>query len=52
MQNVSGLLVKIGDEESISELQEIMGTLQVDAREFLQPVASQSMHAHRVIEVR
>ena len=51
MQNVSGLLVKIGDEESISEPQEIMRTLQLNAREFLQPVVAQSMHADRVVEV-
>ena len=40
------VLVKIGDEESISEPQEIMGTLQLDARELFQPVVEKSMHAH------
>ena len=44
------VLVKI-DDESISDPQKIMRTLQLNAREFLQLVAAQSMHAHRVVEV-
>ena len=44
--------VKIGDEESISEPQESIGLLQSDAREFLQPVAAQSMHEHRIVSLR
>ena len=46
------LVVIIGDEESISEPQESIGPLQLDAREFLQPVAAQSMHAHRLVRIR
>ena len=44
------LSVKIGDEESISEPQECPGLVQLDAREFLQPVAAQSMHAHKIVD--
>ena len=40
------LNIIIGDEESISEPQKISGTLQLDAREFFQPVVAQSMNAH------
>ena len=40
------VLVIIGYKESISEPQKISGTHKFDAREFIQPVAAQSMHAH------
>ena len=45
------LAVEIGEEESISEPQEMCGTLQLNAREFLQPVAAQSMHADRIVRI-
>ena len=44
--------VIICDEESISETQKSSGPLQLDAREFLQPVAAQSMHAYRLVSIR
>ena len=45
------LNVIIGDEESISEPQEFIGQLELDEREFLQPVAAQSMHALRIVPI-
>ena len=44
--------VNIVNEESIREPQESIRTIQLDAREFLQPVAAQSMHAHRLVRIR
>ena len=40
------LFVIIGDERPTSEPQKIRGALQMDAREFFQPVAAQSMQTH------
>ena len=46
------VIVIIGDEEeSISEPQERCVRLQFDAREFLQLIAAQSMHAERLVRI-
>ena len=44
--------VIIGDEESTREPQKIMGLLHLYSREFLKPIAVQSMQTHRLVQTR